>query len=51
MRLLLHNSALANVTDMDKYTPLHWAAANGDTATIRMLLNAKANINARTKVV
>ena len=34
----------------DKYTPLHWAALNGETDTVEALLRHKANIEAKNKV-
>jgi len=33
-----------------EWTPLHKAAIHGDSETARLLLNAKAHVNARDKV-
>ena len=34
----------------ERYTPLHMAAMNGHSESVQLLLTAKGNINAETKV-
>lgn len=48
MCLLLKNPDLINCTDCDGYTPLHRACYNGHVSTIRLLLDAGANLHARS---
>lgn len=45
--LLLSRGADVNRRDGTDWTPLHWAAHNGEVETIRRLLQAGAEINAR----
>ncbi|KAK9962583.1 hypothetical protein ABG768_007940 [Culter alburnus] len=47
-RLLTLNPTLANCHDSDGYTPLHRAAYGGHYSMVSALLNAGANLHART---
>ncbi|RMY62881.1 hypothetical protein D0865_00193 [Hortaea werneckii] len=48
--LLMANFVLVNNTDTAGRTPLHWAASRGDIASVKLLLEWKANVNAVDKV-
>jgi hypothetical protein len=45
----LRRGADVNVSDADGYTALHYGARCGDVRVVRALLNAGANVNARTR--
>lgn len=49
MNLLLDHGATVDYRDLDGNTPLHWAALNGQTAAIKRLIAAKAQIDAINK--
>ena len=44
---LLKLGANPHHVNVYKYTPLHWAAKNGNLNIIRALLNAKVDVNAQ----
>lgn len=44
IQALLEKKAEVDITDRDKITPLGWAAMNGDTEAVDLLLKYKANI-------
>jgi uncharacterized protein len=50
VRALLKEGADVNGAQGDGMTALHWAAANGDTETARMLIAAGANLRAMTRI-
>jgi len=50
VKALLKSGADVNGAQGDGMTALHWAAANGDTAMVQMLLSAGANIRATTRL-
>lgn len=47
LRLLLERGADSNVATLNGQTPLMAAAIRGDTEALRLLIDAKANVNAR----
>lgn len=47
--LLLRHGANANATDLDEFTPLHYAASNGELSIVNLLLQAKLDPNMRRK--
>jgi uncharacterized protein len=49
MNLLLDHGATVDYRDLDGNTPLHWAALNGQTAAIKRLVAAKAEVDATNK--
>lgn len=50
VRALLKEGADVNAAQGDGMTALHWAAMNGDAALTDVLLKAKANLNASTRL-
>ena len=50
VKALLKSGADVNAAQGDGMTALHWAAMNGDTAMVQMLLSAGANIRATTRL-
>jgi ankyrin repeat protein len=50
VRSLLHEGADVNAAQGDGMTALHWAAANGDAGLARVLLEARADLRAATRV-
>ena len=50
VRALLKEGADVNGAQGDGMTALHWAAANGDAETARMLIAAGANLRAMTRI-
>jgi uncharacterized protein len=49
VRLIAHRADV-NAAQADGMTALHWAAANGDLETTKLLLRAKADVKAATRV-
>ncbi|MEE6472976.1 hypothetical protein FKM82_009802 [Ascaphus truei] len=47
-RILSHNPALVNTTDVDHYTPLHRASYNGHLGVVRDLIARGADVHAVT---
>ena len=47
--LLLANKAEVNAKDNRRWTPLHWAAAQGHKDVAELLLANKAEVNAKDK--
>lgn len=45
--LIQNNPALVSSTDKSGWTPLHWAAFEGNTDVAELLLNSKAEVGAR----
>src|SRR5688500_3266889 len=50
VKALLKNGADVNAAQGDGMTALHWAATNGDTGLVQMLLSAGANVRATTRL-
>ena len=50
VRALLKSGADVNAAQGDGMTALHWAARQGDTDTVRMLLHAGGNVRAMTRL-
>ena len=48
-KLLETNFVSVNSTDTAGWTPLHWAALSGDIASVKLLLEWKANVDAVSK--
>src|SRR5207302_6398587 len=46
VRALLQTGVDVNAAQVDGTTALHWTAYNDDAETVRLLLRAKANVNA-----
>ncbi|MEI9919826.1 MAG: ankyrin repeat domain-containing protein [Bacteroidota bacterium] len=45
----MKNDANPNVTQQDDITPIHEAAHHGKTALVKLLVEYKANVNAKMK--
>jgi hypothetical protein len=50
VRALVQQGADVNVAQGDGMTALHWAARNGDAAMTTLLIGAKANLKASTRI-